>query len=473
MPNQDQGQTRDPKVLLYELNEVPWEVIDRYVALRPGSHTAMLLGRARCLTTVADEDDELQPWRTWPTFHTGLPAREHGSMHLGQDPEVIRGTPIWRVAEAAGLRVGLFGVLQTWPARAPANGGFYVPDTFARDAVTYPPELRRYQEFNLAMTRENTFSSSAPLGARSMALASLDLLRRGLTPWSVGKLLRQLVRERRDGRYQAGRAIFQVLPAFDLYWRLHRRWQPHLSIFFTNHVAAMMHRFWGDAFADYGNTNGYQPDPIFAGLIDEAMDVFDHQLGRLLAEIRRYPETVLVIAASMGQRAIPYDHVGSTYVLRDFGRFREALGLGPSEPGLAMFPFTSIEFPSEAAALRAAAILETVQAGAVPLFSVVDRRGRTATFKLRNAGESPAAHVTFASPEAPGEPRSRELKEVGIEVEERLGGGNTAHHRPDGPFLVCGANIEADSSRQPIELTAAGDEVLALLGLRDAARPRT
>jgi hypothetical protein len=40
---------RGPKrdVILDELNEVPWRVVDYYIERRPGSHMAALLGRRR------------------------------------------------------------------------------------------------------------------------------------------------------------------------------------------------------------------------------------------------------------------------------------------------------------------------------------------------------------------------------------------------------------------------------------------
>ena len=142
-------------VLVYELNEVPWQIIDLYVRRRPQSTLASVVQQAQCLVTVDDDPELLSPWRTWPTFHTGLYTKDHNSWALGQDPETFRGEPIWDVAERAGLRVGTFGVPQSWPPRQFANDGFCIPDTFARDPQTRPASLSRFQEFNLSMTAEN------------------------------------------------------------------------------------------------------------------------------------------------------------------------------------------------------------------------------------------------------------------------------------------------------------------------------
>lgn len=226
------------RVLLYELHEVPCE---------PESNLSRLVTSAMLRTELDDDAVELMPWRTWHTFHTSLYTREHNAFDQGQDPASFRGTPLWDVADDAGLGVGLFGVMQSWPPREFRAGGFYVPDSFARTDGTFPRSLRRFQAFNRAMTEENTFAAESELSPRRLAGVGADLLLRGLTPRSLARGARQMVDERRDARYKARRAAAQVLPCFDVFWRLHRRHQPALSIFFTDHVAPMMHRFWGDS----------------------------------------------------------------------------------------------------------------------------------------------------------------------------------------------------------------------------------
>lgn len=455
-------------VILYELNEVPWEIVDRHIARRPGSNLATLVTGARCQTTVNPEQD-LQPWRTWPTFHKGLPTSEHGSVELGQDPATFRGESVWDVAEANGLSVGIFGALQSWPAREPRHGGFYVPDTFSRTPDTHPPGLRRFQEFNLSMTREQGFSSTAPLGARRLALAGLDLLARGFTPRSASAVLAHLVRELRDDRNRAARPMVQVLPAFDLYWRLHRRMRPNLSIFFTNHVAGMMHRYWGDAIPGYAEQFDYSPDPVFAGFVDQAMDIFDRQLGRIMRWQRRHPHSVLVVASSMGQHPIPYSPVDETYVVEDSRRLAAALELGPVEPGLAMYPRFSLRFPDVEAARRAQPALESVTCAGKPLLGGVRIDGSTVSVAVRIGADESDGEVRFATARAPHQPRHGTLADLGIKMARRLGGGNTAYHSPEGVLITFGRGIRPDPSRHSLDVLSAGAVLLDLLGLPQAA----
>lgn len=449
-------------MILYELNEVPWAIVDRFVRLEPRSALASLLERCATATTVNDDPTHLQPWRTWPTFHTGLYAAEHGSLELGQDPGTFGGEPVWEAAERAGRTVGLFGVMQTWPARPPANGGFWVPDTFARSASAYPDELETFQRFNLSMTAENSTSSNAPLGTRRLIAAGADMMRRGLRPGSVAEIVRHLMRERRDPRWKGARPMLQVLASFDLYWRLHRRVQPDLSIFFTNHVAGMMHRYWGDAVEEYAQEHEYDRDEIFATFLDDAMRKFDRQLAVVLDFVDGRDDTTLLVASSMGQGAVPYRHIGKCYVLRDPDALREALHLPESEPGLAMHPHHSFQYATPDSAARAAAALQPVQLDGVPLFKSVDLAGTTVSLELNQfAGEGPVHLKNGAS----AGPAITDLAQIGVVVEERLGGGNTAYHIPEGIWLAHGPRTVADPARERFSVLDAKARVLDLMGV--------
>lgn len=456
------------QVIIYELNEVPWEIVDLYVAARPQSHTARWLRASRLETTVDDDPAHLCPWRTWPTFHTGLYTEDHRSYELGQDPETFRGVPIWDVVEGAGGRIGLFGPMQSWPPRQPAHGGFFVPDTFAHDAQTHPAQLQRFQDFNLSMTKDLGFSADRDLPLARVLGAGVDMMRRGLTPWSVRKILVQLARERRDPRFKAARSIMQALPAFDLFWRLQRRTSPDLSIFFTNHVAGMMHRFWGDVVPSYSSEFDYDVDEIFARFVTEAMDVFDHQLGRLMRHVDAQGDHVLVVAASMGQAAIPYRNIAETYVLDDTSRLLDALQIGPGEKNLTMYPMNTVDFGSQEAAARAGEILATVSAKGERLLNGIRVEGRSVSFSVRLEfdGSDLARDVTYRT--EPGGPvHEATIDRLGISTSHRLGGGNTAYHVPEGIFVTYGPGVEPDDSRARFDVREAAAVIMGHLGLAE------
>ena len=80
-------------LLLYELNEVPWCVVDWYVARRPNSAIAQLLVGGHTFTTVTRDEGELHPWTTWPSLHRGAYNTEHRIKFINQDLTVANSFP--------------------------------------------------------------------------------------------------------------------------------------------------------------------------------------------------------------------------------------------------------------------------------------------------------------------------------------------------------------------------------------------
>jgi hypothetical protein len=327
--------------------------------------------------------------------------------------------------------------------------------------------MSRFQQFNLAMTANNAFSSNAPLDKAQMVRVGADIARRGLTLRSAGRLVQQLARERRDARWKAARPMAQALPAFDLFWRMHTRVRPNLSVFFTNHLAGVMHRYWGDTMPSYLEKFEYTPDEVFARFLVQSMDIFDGHLRRMLRWIARNPSTVLIIASSMGQEPIEYVDVSKCYLLREPARLTSTLGLHANEPGEAMmYPEYVLVFDSTAGAEHAVERLGRVQLGLRPFFEQVTVHGRTLTAKVTSyEGEEPL------SLRASGDEESARLtpEDIGVKIEERLGGGNTAYHCGHGIWIALGQDVEPDSSRSEFSVLEAKSRVLDLLGLQQPA----
>jgi hypothetical protein len=459
------------RVILYELNEVPWAVIDSYVASRPHSNLASILTKSQSFTTMIDDPTPLQPWRTWPTVHTSQLATDHKSFDLAQDPKTFHGATLWDVAEAAGLGVGLFGVMQSWPARKPKNGGFWVPDSFANDAGCYPETINRFQHFNLSATKENHFSPNADFRPSDLARVAANLLRLGIQPSSAYRLAQGLLREAHEGRHKAGRPIMQVLPCFDIYWRLQRRYRPELSIFFTNHVAAMMHRYWGDGMAGYQDvTPDYTPDPIFATLITAAMDAADEQFGRIRRYVDRHPQTGLVIASSMGQGPIAASMTDVQLVLSEPERLFRALRLGTVGHGSAMYPRQSLLLPDESSVEGVTEALASLHsAGGRSVFTAFRATGRSLQFEFLLDPEVLTGDESLTFTPIGGSESKAPLAELGIALRQRLGGANTGHHIPEGIALLYGSGVATDPGRTLVDVLDLTPSILVnLLGIDPA-----
>lgn len=336
------------RIILFELNEVPFRVLEEFCRRHPFSTLARRLPEFRQLETHAP-DSVLSPWITWPTVHRGVPDSKHTIRYFGQELSGIDEAwpPLWRILVRHGITAGVFGSLHSYPV--PGDLGryaFYVPDAFAPGSECHPARIATFQELNLRMARSSArnVSTEIPFGPALRLLAHAPGL--GLRPatlWAAGK---QLIQERLRPWRRVRRRTYQAVLAFDIFMRLVEGTRPAFSTFFTNHVASSMHRYWAAAFPGDYERLGYDPPWVvrFGGEIDFTMQRFDGFLGRLLRFVDGDPEHQLWIVSSMGQAATVAERAQSQLYLTDVPRFMAALGLDRSDwqPRPAMAPEVSV-----------------------------------------------------------------------------------------------------------------------------------
>src|SRR5438876_3741022 len=305
------------KLILFELNEVPYRIVEEFVGWRPTSCLASLLRRCRQFETYAEDRGHLSPWVTWPTLHRGMADDSHGITSFGQDLRELNRQypPIWSILARQGISTGVFGSLHSYPppeidSDDLENYAFYVPDTFAAGSECFPKKLAPFQEFNLAMAGASGRNVDRRVdwrGALRM-LASLPDL--GLRADTMLRMGGQLVAERVQPWRRTRRRTCQVVLAFDVFMKQLRRTRPAFATFFTNHVASSMHRYWAATFpGDYDEFH-ITDDWVrtYRNEIDFTMCCFDRFLGRLVRFVERNPEYRLLVASSMGQAATVARH---------------------------------------------------------------------------------------------------------------------------------------------------------------------
>ena len=105
------------KLILFELNEVPYRVIDEFCRWRPQSCLARLIPRCAQFETYAEDHGHLSPWVTWPTVHRGVIDQRHGIANFGQDLAAAdrEFPPVWSIVANHGISTGVFGSLHSYP----------------------------------------------------------------------------------------------------------------------------------------------------------------------------------------------------------------------------------------------------------------------------------------------------------------------------------------------------------------------
>ena len=332
------------KVILFELNEVPWRVVEDFVDHHPHSHLATLLPGMRQYETHA-EDTALSPWITWPTLHRGVSDEHHTISDFGQDLSEVNAAypPVWEILARRGIPTGVCGSLHTYPLPPNVSDyAFYIPDVFAAGSECFPKTVECFQEFNLDLSRASARNVAPVLPWRK----ALRLLARapelGLRAGTLADVGLQVARERHRPWMRVRRRTYQVVLAFDIFMKLLAEHRPAFATFFTNHVASSMHRYWAARYpADYAQFS-YPSDWVdtYRHEIMWTMSKFDAMLGRLAAFLQRHADYQLWIATSMGQAATEASAVQTQVYLEDVEAFMRRLGFagGDWEVRPAMLP---------------------------------------------------------------------------------------------------------------------------------------
>jgi hypothetical protein len=320
-------------VIVLEANEIPLRVFDHYCGRRPASALARIMERARQYRThTEDKTRFIMPWITWPSFHRGVHDEVHRIFKFGQwEAETdARYPPLWALLARSGIRTGVFSSMQSSPLPHDSKEyAFYFPDMFSTSTATEPRALETLQEFNLLMTRESARNVSRSIDLRSAARVVANSRRLGLRARTYLDIGKQLAGEVINPVRKTRRRAYQPLILLDAFCKQLEATRPQFSTFFTNHVAAAMHRYWAAAFPeDYAE---FHLDPAwvgkYAGEIEFAMEKLDEMVERLASFVDQNDEYMLVLATSMGQAAIPASHVSEFLTITSIERFMAAFHL--------------------------------------------------------------------------------------------------------------------------------------------------
>jgi hypothetical protein len=242
--------------------------------------------------------------------------------------------PLWELAASNGLKTGVFGSLLTHEMpKSLENYAFYVPEVFANEASTHPSYLSSFQGFNLAMSRASARNVSKKIdwsSAREFVTKSFDL---GLTLRTSLDIGGQLISEQLNSHHKTRRRTYQSTLGFDIFMKQLQIFKPDLVTFFTNHVAATMHRYWAASFPnDYSD---FQLLPTwvstFRDEIDFAMHKTDEMLARLVNFVNQNSEYALYVITSMGQAAFQAKPTKAFLTIADLPKFMARLGVEASE----------------------------------------------------------------------------------------------------------------------------------------------
>jgi hypothetical protein len=451
------------KVVLVELNEITWRLLDPLLERGELPNIAALIRRGARGTTIAPEvPPDLDPWISWTTLYTGRPPQEHGVKFLEQPPETVHGPRIWDMAAEAGRSVGVFGSIMSWPPRTDVRG-YWVPGTFSPDTATFPAELEPIQELNLTYTR--AFTPLGGQGARSGKLGLVWKLRKlGLRAATLAKIAGFFARRMAGRARDWEKVSLQPLVNYDFFAALWSKHRPDLATFHSNHIAHYQHRYWRSTdplpFLEKPSREEVEQ---YGGSIRLGYQVADELLGRMRELVG--PDTVIVIASGLGQQPYVTEEFrdGRTIVrMKDIDQVLELLGVrGECDRYSVMAPQWNVRFASEEAQQRAIRGLDTAyyQTPDQPLLKYV-MAGNTICLNISQKLRRPLdwdADCVF--------PESRRRVKLRDLCAEKDPTPKQGYHDPAGVLIVAGQGIQPAVDFGECSTLDVAPTILRLMGL--------
>lgn len=354
------------RLILLELNEINFDVVEKYVALDPARFPALkqLLSRSNIRTSSEKQYEELEPWIQWASVHTVKTYPEHRIFRLGDI--VGSGMPqIFEKLEQAGYKVGAISAMN-------AENRLKQPAYFIPDPWTQTPTDSSWWSLSLgqAVSQAVNENAQARITAKSALLLVLGLLRFA----RVGHYKKYLSLVSKSRRKPWLKALVLDLLLHDVHWSMFNSKKPNFSTLFLNAGAHIQHHYFFNAEPFRKNLLIKNPPwyvPENEDPLADVLGLYDMIVGEYFART----DIDMILATGLSQK--PYDQVKFYYRLNDHGEFLRGLGI----KFIGVFPRMTRDFLVKFENNKQAQAAQDILAGVrvvddnVPLFGEVDNRG--------------------------------------------------------------------------------------------------
>jgi hypothetical protein len=355
-------------LILIELNEINFDVVEKYVAADAGRFPALakLLAGARVRTTSEKNYEQLEPWIQWPSVHTGCTFAEHGIFRLG-DVVGKKVPQIFEQLEHAGCKVGAISAMNA--ENRLTNPAYFVPDPWTQTPSDGSWWSRALTEAVSQAVNDNAQAKITPKSALQVALALVRFAR----PRHYLRYL-QLVLASREKSWLKPLVLDLLL--HDVHWSFFNAKRPNFSTLFLNAGAHIQHHYFFNAEplgGEMANKNPHWYIRPTADPVADMLGLYDLIVGEYFSRA----DTEVILATGLAQK--PYDRLKFYYRLNAHADFLSSLGIEFARVYPRMTRDFLIEFEKPQQAQAAQNVLSNVKVvGAdVPLFGEIDNRGNS------------------------------------------------------------------------------------------------
>ena len=289
---------KEMKIIQYEINELPFAVLDRYCSKFKDSKLANFCINSEQYSTEIKENKELHPWSTWPSVHRGIEPEEHGIKMLNQDIGYAeKYQTIWDDLIARDKSIGVWGSLHSYFLPKNRHVKFYFPDPFSSRYKAFPNSLRDFQKLSESISDFFTKTKTFRLINKALLNPLIFLVKGNLSLQDLRSIIKILINYRAPLN-QTTFTFIQAELSFNRFLIQLRETKPDVAFFFSNHLAGAMHRYWQDFFSS--DTKIFNKSSVLI-----AMKIFDSHINKLVKLSNSFNQDVAIaLVSSMGQAPV-------------------------------------------------------------------------------------------------------------------------------------------------------------------------
>ena len=450
-------------LILFEVLELPWSVLQMYVQDHPESHLAYLLGHSLSASVITEPAKELRFWVASTTMHRGVSQHTHGLKFINQTEQLTH-PPIWVELARQGRRIGVFGASYShaWKDAAPDQTAFYIPEKFAPDNWAMPARAVPYQRLVRLISRL-TDQGRGKVSARllsSVAVLQFLLLRIvGLRFGAIASFARQW----RISFLWSSRNLVGARLAFSEFLALYDLKRPDFGLFVTGAVATALH----NGISVYLNARKHGKSQADSR-VSLALDELNAEVGMLLAVAAKQDAT-LVLTSGYGQVNIadvkPLNSKQHFWLLLKPHKLIAWLGLDQSAQVLpSMMPCATLLFCSDVDQDKAIKRLNQLRrmGDDAPLFYIEEG---TCCISFKTMPDEASIRSRLISCREPdGTQLSLPIDQLGLVERKRR--KLTGEHKPGGVLLVYRPEFKGAARLADIPAAAIAPTLIEALGAK-------
>ena len=349
------------KLNLIELNEINFELVDKYVSAQPGRYKGLekLLSLSQYKTRSEETYHLIEPWIQWASVHTRKTFSEHKIFRLG-DIVNCKHQQIFEMVEQAGFTVGCISPMNA--ENKLKNPKFFIPDPW-----TDTDHDGSWLSKNITTALRQAVNDNAKNSITFKTYISILFALVFYTSISHWKIYIRLFRLRHK---KWNKALFLDLLLADIFIKYTKRRPADFSTLFLNSFAHIQHHYMLNSKyydGDLENKSNYiskMDDPLL-----DAIQVFDKIINKIINNI----DGKKIFAT--GLRQVPVPRKITYYRLNNHYEFLCFLGLRDFHVEPRMTRDFKITFNNDLAKRQAIDILSILSFNNERIFSEIDDRG--------------------------------------------------------------------------------------------------